>query len=274
MLKHAEAKGNFRLSAWWFGLLPLIRGFGFAFAIVVATDLPAAQVLIASVLLQAYVVAQTALQPWKARLINVMDLLLSTTLLLLIRTSRQEDQEKEEQFAEVFTLCTLFLLCFGLAFMLLASLTALGLQRRGYDASLVLNMGKGMLAEQETEALKGCATALLEVSADELHSGLQGLNPYDLKQLSKAIEILDDVLATNFSSTASRLRMTGISKVFRASLSQSPPSPGEETNEQATDEEREDEQSPDQEEGDLLPSQQVPGIEVVTSHQKMVTVEC
>ena len=84
-----EAKGNFRLSAWWFGLLPLIRGFGFAFVIVVATDLPAAQVLVASLLLQAYVVAQTALQPRKARLINVMDLLLSTTLLLLIRTSRQ-----------------------------------------------------------------------------------------------------------------------------------------------------------------------------------------
>ena len=109
-----EAKGNFRLSAWWFGLLPLIRGFGFAFVIVVATDLPAAQVLVASLLLQAYVVAQTALQPRKARLINVMDLLLSTTLLLLIRTSRQEDQEKEEQFAKVFTLYTLFLLCFAL----------------------------------------------------------------------------------------------------------------------------------------------------------------
>ena len=275
MLKHAEAKGNFRLSAWWFGLLPLIRGFGFAFAIVVATDLAAAQVLIASVLLLAYVITQAILQPWKARLINVMDLLLSTTLLLLIRTSRQEDQEKEEQFAEVFTLCTLFLLCFGLAFMLLASLTALGLQRRGYDASLVLNMGKGTIAEQETEALKGSAKALLEVSADELQLGIEGLNPYDLKQLSKAIEILDDVLATNFSTSASRLRMTGIRKVFSSSLGPSPPvSPEEETNEQATDEEREDEQSPDQEEGDLLPSQQVPGIQVVTSNQKMVTVEC
>ena len=271
----AQTKGNFRLSAWWFGLLLLIRGFGFAFAIVVATDLPAAQVLIASVLLLAYVVAQTALQPWKARLINVMDLLLSTTLLLLIRTSRQEDQEKEEQFAEVLTLCTLFLLFFGLAFMLLASLTAMGLQRRGYDASLVLKMGKGMIAEQETEALKGCARALLEVSADELHSGLQGLNPYDLKQLSKAIEILDDVLATSFSSSASRLRMTGITQVFRASLGPSPPvSPAEETNEQATDEEREDDQSPDQEEGDLLPSHKVPGIAVVTSHQKMLVAQC
>ena len=252
--------------------MPLIRGFGFAFAIVVATDLPAAQVLIASVLLQAYVVAQTALQPWKARLINVMDLLLSTTLLLLIRTSKQEDQDKEEQFAEVFTLCTLFFLSFGLAFMLLASLTAMVLQRRGYDASLVLDMGKGIIAEEEAEALKGCAAALLNVAADELEDGLHKLNAYDLKQLSNSIEILDDVLATNFSTKASRLRMGGISKSFRGSLMKpsEPVSPEEETNEQAADEEREDEQSPDQE-GE--PSQEVPGVEVVTRHQKKIMVE-
>ena len=41
---------------------------------------------------------------------------------------------------------------------------------------------------------------------------------------------------------------------------------------QAVDVEREDEQSPDQE-GNLLPCQQVPGFEVMTSHSKMVRVE-
>ena len=250
-----------------------LRGTSIAFAIVVATDLPAAQVAIASVLLQAYVIAQAVLQPWKARLINVMDTLLSTTLLLLIRTSMQEDREKEEQFAQVFTMCTLLFLCIGLAFMLLSSLTAMCVQWRGRDASPVLNMGKGIVVEQQMKALQRCAEALLAVAADEFQSGLKGLNAYDLEQLSNAIEILDDVLATNFSTKASRLRMAGISKVFRASLRPSPPlSPGEETNEQAADEER-DEQSPDQE-GELLPSQEVPGVEVVTSHQKMVAVEC
>ena len=158
--------------------------------------------------------------------------------------------------------------------MLLASLTAMGLQRRGYDASLVLNMGKGIIAEEDTQAVRECAAALLAVTADELQSNMEGLNVYDLEQLSNAIEILDDVLATNFSTKASRLRMGGIRKVFRASsLQPSPPaSPGEETNEQAV-EEREDEQSPDQQ-GQLLPPQESPIVEVVTSQQKMVTVEC
>ena len=260
----AQAKGNFRLNAWWFGLLPLIRGFGFAFAIVVATDLPAAQVAIASVLLLAYVIAQAVLQPWKARLINVMDMLLSTTLLLLIRVSKQED--KDEQFVEVWTLCALLFLCFGLAFMLLASLTAMCVQRRGHDASLVLNMGNGVVAVEQMKALQRCAEALLEVAAGELESGMRGLNNYDLKQLSNAIKILDDVLATNFSVSASRLRMDGISRGFRTSvvdpieLSQ-PGSRWEETNEQAD------------EEAEHLAAQKAFGFEVVTSQQEMITVE-
>ena len=250
--------------------MPLIRGSGFAFAIVVATDLPAAQVAIASVLLQAYVIAGAVLQPWKARLINVTDTLLSTTLLLLISTSKQEGPEKDEQFAEVFTLVTLFFLCFGLAFMLLASLAAMALQRRRYSALLVLNIGKRIIAEEETEALRGCAEALLAVTADELRSGMFGLNAYDLEQLSKAIEILDDVLTTHFSTKTSRLRMGGINRSFKESVMQpsEPVSPGEE---QAV-EEREDEQS--DQEGELLPVQEVPVVEVVTSHQKMLQVEC
>ena len=79
------------------------RGFGFSFAIVVAINLPVAQVAIASVLLLAYLMAQTSLKPWKARLINRMDMLLSAgsaALLLLIRTSMQEDREKEESFVD------------------------------------------------------------------------------------------------------------------------------------------------------------------------------
>ena len=60
--------------------------------------------------------------------------------------------------------------------MLLASLTAMGLQRRGYDASLVLNMGKGIIAEEEMQAVRECAAALLAVTADELQSNMEGLN--------------------------------------------------------------------------------------------------
>ena len=261
----AKAKGNFRLNAWWFGLLPLIRGFGFAFAIVVATDLPAAQVAIASVLLLAYVIAQAALQPWKARLINVMDMLLSATLLLLIRVSKQEGND--EQFVEVWTFCALIFLCFGLAIMLLASLTAMWAQRRGLDASLVLNMGTGVVAAEQMKALHRCAQALLEAAAGELESSMQGLNAYDLKQLSNAIEILDDVLATNFSISTSRLRMGGISKGFRPSVvdpmeTSQPASSGDETNEQT-----------DQEEERALP-ETVLGFDVVTRQQEMITTEC
>ena len=40
------------------------------------------------------------------------------------------DKGNDEQFVQVWTLCSLLFLCFGLAFMVLASLTAMCVQRR------------------------------------------------------------------------------------------------------------------------------------------------
>ena len=204
------AEANFRLSAWWFGLLPLIRGFGFAFSIVVATNVPAVQVAIASVLLLAYVIVQALLQPWKARLTNAVDLLLSAILLLLISASMQEDREKEERFAAAWTLISLSLLTLVLAVMILASIAALCVAKCGGDPERMLNMGESWVLRQEVLALKSCAEALLEVQADELMSGFKELNPYDLKLLANAIEIVDSLLFTRFSSRTTRLTASGI----------------------------------------------------------------
>ena len=216
------AKGNFRLSAWWFGLLPLIRGFGFAFSIVVATNVPAVQVAIASVLLLAYVILQALLQPWKARLTNIMDLLLSAILLLLIRASMQEDREKEERFAEVWTLIALCLLTFFLVFMIFSGAVALCLEWCGRDPERLLNMGQSWVVGQEVQALKNCAEALLGAEADQLMSGLKQLNPYDFKLLANTIEIFDGLLATRFSSRSRRLQAGGINRLSMAAFETNP----------------------------------------------------
>ena len=178
----------------------------------VATNVPAVQVAIASVLLLTYVILQALLQPWKARLTNIMDLLLSAMLLLLIRASMQEDREKEERFAKVWTLMTLSLLTLFLVFMICTSLFALYVEWRGHDSEPLLNMSGSLVVGQEVQALKNCAEALLEAEADQLMSGLKKLNPYDLKQLANTIEIFDDLLATNFSSGSTRLREGGINR--------------------------------------------------------------
>ena len=179
----------------------------------VATNVPAVQVAIASVLLLTYVILQALLQPWKARLTNIMDLLLSAMLLLLIRASMQEDREKEERFAKVWTLMTLSLLTFFLVFMICTSLLALYVEWRGHDSEPLLNMSGSLVVRQEVQALKNCAEALLEAEADQLMSGLKKLNPYDLKQLANTIEIFDDLLVSNFSSGSTRLREGGINRL-------------------------------------------------------------
>ena len=179
----------------------------------VATNVPAVQVAIASVLLLTYVIVQALLQPWKARLTNIMDLLLSAMLLLLIRASMQEDREKEERFAKVWTLMTLSLLAFFLVVMIFSGVVALCVERCGGNPERLLNMGDSWVVGQEVQALKNCAEALLEAEADQLMSGLRKLNPYDLKQLANTIEIFDDLLVTNFSSRSTRLREGSINRL-------------------------------------------------------------
>lgn len=102
-VRAVRAKADFRLDAWWFGLLLLFRNLGFSAAIVMATDLAPAQLTIASVIMLVYCLAQAAVKPWKAPLINVMDACLSAGLLLLIRTSTQQDVGLEEKFAKLAT---------------------------------------------------------------------------------------------------------------------------------------------------------------------------
>ena len=144
-----------------------------------------------------------------------MDMLLSAALLLLIRTSMQEDREKEESFARAWTLTTLFFLGFCLAFMFLVSLLALFAEWRGRDAMLVLNT-ESVNAEEELSALKACANALLQVEADQLQSGIRDINAYDLKHISNAIEVLDDLLGANFSPSSSRLRLSRVNARYSA----------------------------------------------------------
>ena len=99
--------------------------------------------------------------------------------------------------------------------MFLASLLALLVQWSGRDAKKVLNM-ESMSAEEELRALKSCADALLQVETDQLVSGVNDLNAYDLKHISNAIEIMGDLLGTHFSSRRNRLCLGGVNASYIA----------------------------------------------------------
>ena len=101
---------SFRFDSYWFVLILLIRGLGFALAVLVGTNMPSAQICIASLILVAYSVMQNSTQPWKAPAVNLVDMIVSTCFLLLINTDIQKNEKMEEEFAEYFAVVLLLFL--------------------------------------------------------------------------------------------------------------------------------------------------------------------
>ena len=101
---------NFRFDSYWFVLILLFRGLGFALAVVVGTNMPSAQICFASLILVAYSVMQNSTQPWKAPVVNLTDIILSACFLLLVNTDIPKNEKVEEEFAEYFAVVLLLFL--------------------------------------------------------------------------------------------------------------------------------------------------------------------
>ena len=102
---------NFRFDSYWFSLFLLLRGLGFALAILLGTDVPSAQTSMATVVLIIYAVMQAAVRPWKAPAVNLADMILSAGFVILVNTDIQVDEQMESEFAEYIAQVVLLFLC-------------------------------------------------------------------------------------------------------------------------------------------------------------------
>ena len=101
---------NFRLDAYWFILLVLLRGFFFAVCPVIGANHPPLQTALASLVLTIYGIAVTKMRPWKARVINFADTFVTFCFLLLVSKAIQVQEDMEEAFAESYTIVLLLFL--------------------------------------------------------------------------------------------------------------------------------------------------------------------
>eukprot|EP00435_Cladocopium_sp_Y103_P050834 s1772_g15.t1 len=120
---------NFRFDAHWFILAVLFRGLGFALSIVVGLSFPPVQTALASLVLVVYGLLQALTLPWKVPMINVADMLVNASLLLLITKSIQTDTDMEAQFAEVFSVGILLFILLTIVVAAALSVIALGTER-------------------------------------------------------------------------------------------------------------------------------------------------
>ncbi len=101
---------HFRFDVYWFSLLLLLRGFSFALAIAVGTNVPPLQTALASIVLVIYTITQASVRPWKAPVMNLADTLLGALFLLLVGQSIAVGNDVETDAAEYFTVILLLLL--------------------------------------------------------------------------------------------------------------------------------------------------------------------
>ena len=111
---------NFRLDAHWFVLVILFRGLGFALSVALGAGTPPAQTSLAILVLILYGLLEAVWLPWKVPMINLADMFVNASLILLVTKSIQTDVDMETQFADTLSVCLLVFLgckcCFGMRF--------------------------------------------------------------------------------------------------------------------------------------------------------------
>lgn len=185
---------NFRFDAHWFVLVILFRGLGFALAVALGAGTPPVQTSLASLVLIVYGLLQALWLPWKVPMINMADMFVNASLVLLVTKSIQTDVDMEAHFAEVFSVCILGFMFASLAMALVLSILVLSLQCAGIDWSPVLTLGGGGSPTTISQALKQCAEDLLSISETELAGKIRSANVYDMQTVTKCIDLLAEIL--------------------------------------------------------------------------------
>lgn len=184
---------NFRFDCYWFILLVLLRGFSFALAVVIGTNVPPAQTTLASLILTTYAILQSWMRPWKVPVINATDMLVNAGLLLLVNKAIQIDTDMESQFAETFCVGILLMIAVAIILALILSALALVLQKCGAEWRQFLTLAAVGKEKHICDALKVCADDLIKIEEEDLAKKINLSNSYDVQTLLKFIDLVSEL---------------------------------------------------------------------------------
>eukprot|EP00438_Fugacium_kawagutii_P020436 Skav226588 [mRNA] locus=scaffold2846:179443:181332:- [translate_table: standard] len=215
---------DFRLDTWWFGIMPLIRGFSFSLIIAIATDAPAAQTSLFTAIILFYCVLQAVVWPWKAPIINVCDVVLSTLMLLLVgrpnmkQVMVQDGDEHGWDFSRIFTFLILILMAFCISFMFLIIVSAglvafLGPTDGKKRAADLINLAKQPRLEDVSILLEKVGLALSNTDADKLVESLAEINHYDFQAVMAAMSIICTEVVESGELASSMASMSSNSRI-------------------------------------------------------------
>ena len=184
---------RFRLDKWWFGLPLLLRGPLMSLVVTCATDFVDVQVCLIVLVLTGYALIQATARPWKAPILNWMDLFVSILLIQIAALSGLKNL-KVSSFSEFYShsllvllVCTVCTMWFFLAIALVLELFY-GLKAKD-SAILRVFESRG---QDLGEMLVAIARALQqeEVSQATLQRVFDRMNNHDLSRLETSLELL------------------------------------------------------------------------------------
>eukprot|EP00434_Breviolum_minutum_P032189 symbB.v1.2.028470.t1/scaffold3006.1/size65522/3 len=206
---------NFRFDSYWFSLFLLLRGLGFALAILLGTDVPSAQTSMATVVLIIYAVMQAAVRPWKAPAVNLADMILSAGFVILVNTDIQVDEQMESEFAEYIAQVVLLLNLTVLALLGLLCMVGLSLELAGARWNKILHLCAHGDPTEITEALRNCAQTILDIETATLYKEIGDMNSYDVQTILNLISLVAAEIKDGSISDPSSIRSTSSSRATR-----------------------------------------------------------
>eukprot|EP00435_Cladocopium_sp_Y103_P041970 s1196_g11.t1 len=215
---------RFRLDKWWFGIPLLLRGPLISLVVTCATNFPAAQVCLNSLILTIYIVIQAMARPWKAPLLNWVELRpkvsewedVCVSILLIQSPGRAEGSGEgqvgglwdmqcitpvDEGFSDVFGGIVLFMLFGIIGLMLLtvgfAFLQELCAEKDGGGHRMAQDAKDSVILSMFESRSTGLGNRLLVfargVAQHEeafLQNVLEKLNNHDLSRLESSIDLI------------------------------------------------------------------------------------
>ena len=184
---------RFRLDKWWFGLPLLLRGPLMSLVVTCATDFVEAQVCLIVLILTGYALIQATARPWKAPILNWMDLFVSILLIQIATLSGLRNlhvSRTSKYYAHsllVLLICTVCTMWFFLAIALVLELFY-GLKAKDSAILRVFESRGQDLGEMLLAIARGLQKE--EVSQATLQRVFDRMNNHDLSRLETSLELL------------------------------------------------------------------------------------
>jgi len=187
--------GRFRLDVWWYGVPLLLRGPLLAMTVVLAPDAPALQCLGCQIILMTFMVVQIYNWPWKAPILNVVDMVVCFLLAILVVVAGFFAPPAAGDVLEIlngFSLAVLACLVGVVGIMILCALLALVYRQAiGSQNELkIMTVGNTPPPAEISEQFYQQILSLQAKSKDHLTEKLAQLGVYDLQALKLAVGVL------------------------------------------------------------------------------------